>query len=83
MAGTGCEGEREKELKNPVLISRIRSETAGFYRDGGFAFSDVLDLRGELVNTELFCLLIQCPTGESVTQPATAESASKPRLFCS
>jgi hypothetical protein len=67
LAGAGCQGEREKGLKNPVLVSRIPSDSAGL-RDGGFAFSDVLDLRGEPVRLERFYFSIQCAWVEHVAQ---------------
>jgi hypothetical protein len=37
MAGTRCRVRRQKGLKNPALISRIRNDTAEL-KGGGFAF---------------------------------------------
>lgn len=56
MAGAGFRGERQKELKNTVLISRIRSDTAAT-RDGGFAFSRMRDgqVTGEVGPVLIWC----------------------------
>ncbi len=62
MAGTGCWDERQKGLKNPAVVFRIEM-TPPDLQDGGFAFSDVLDLRCEAGKTELFHLSIHCPLG--------------------